>query len=159
MSLFGTSGIRGVFNQDLTLDLCHDVARSLGTLLYPGARVCLATDTRKSGPAIKEAFLEGLVSCGAEAVDLGVLPTPALALLTREWGFDTGVMITASHNPPEFNGIKLFNHDTLGYSPSQEREIEAVFLGQRFRQGQGASYRVEKDPVKAYLAAIKAKPD
>ncbi len=159
MSLFGTSGVRGVFNQDLTLDLCHDVARSLGTLLPFGARVCIATDTRTSGPAIKKAFLRGLVSCGVEAADLGVLPTPALALLTREWGFDAGAMITASHNPPEFNGIKLFNCDSFGYSRAQEDEIETVYRGRRFREGLGASYRSQTDAIKAYLAAISKKLD
>ena len=97
------------------------------------------------------------MSCGAEAVDLGVLPTPALALLTRKWEFDTGVMITASHNPPEFNGIKLFNHDSLGYSPSQEHLIEAIHSERRFRQGGGRSCENDQDPVKAYLAAIQEK--
>ena len=85
MSLFGTSGVRGVFEKDLTLDLCRDVAQALATILPVGARVCLATDSRVSGPAIKEAVISGLCTCGVEATDLGMLPTPALALLTREW--------------------------------------------------------------------------
>jgi len=157
MSLFGTSGVRGVFGQDLTLELCHDVAKSLGTSLPAGARVCLARDSRISGPAIRDCFLDGLVSCGVEAADLGILPTPAVALLTREWGFDAGVMVTASHNPPEFNGIKLFNHDSLGYSPSQELEIESVYLGKQFRRGQGGFYGSEKDAVEGYLTAIQAR--
>lgn len=157
MSLFGTSGVRGVFNEDLTLELCYGVAQSLGTVLPSGGRVCVATDTRVSGPVIRDTVISALTSCGVEAADLGILPTPALALLTREWGFDSGVMITASHNPPEFNGIKLFNHDSLGYSLSQEEEIETVYFGKNFRQGRGTSYRIERDALVGYLNAIRQK--
>ncbi|MFC1926013.1 phosphoglucosamine mutase, partial [Chloroflexota bacterium] len=138
-TLFGTSGIRGVFNQDLTTEICYEVAKALGTLLPPGARVCLATDTRTSGAAIKEAIFSGLLSCGTQLTDLGILPTPALALLTREWGFDTGIMVTASHNPPEFNGIKLFNGDSLGYSQAQEQQLEKIYLEKSFRRGSQGS--------------------
>jgi len=124
MPLFGTSGIRGVVNKDLTMELCREVAQALGTALPPRARVCLATDTRVSREALKDAIFSGLLSCGIEATDLGILPTPVLALLTREWGFDSGIMVTASHNPPEFNGIKFFNQDSMGYSRAQEQQIE-----------------------------------
>lgn len=157
MSLFGTSGVRGVFEKDLTLDLCRDVAQALGTVLPLGARVCLATDSRVSGPAIKEAVILGLRGCGVEATDLGMLPTPALALLTREWGLDTGVMITASHNPPEFNGIKLFNADASGYSRDQEQQIEAIYSDKRFRKGSRGSTRVAQGMREAYLGAIRGK--
>ena len=126
MALFGTSGVRGVFGKDLTLGLCRDVASSLGTILPAGARVCIANDSRTSGPAIKEAVVAGLNACGIETADLGLLPTPALALLTREMEFETGIMITASHNPPEFNGLKLFRADALGYSREMEDQIESV---------------------------------
>jgi phosphoglucosamine mutase len=135
MSLFGTSGIRGVVNQDLTVDLCQEVAQALGTLLPLKAKVCLATDTRLSGGTLKKAIFAGLQSSGIDTTDLGILPTPALALLTREWGFDTGIMVTASHNPPEFNGIKLFNGNSFGYSEDQEQEIERVYNDKRFRKG------------------------
>jgi len=141
MSLFGTSGIRGVVNQDLTVDLCQEVAQALGTILPLGSRVCVATDTRLSREILKDAILSGLQSCGIEMTDLGILPTPVLALLTREWGFDTGVMVTASHNPPEFNGMKLFNRDSLGYNRIQERQIEDVYLKKGFRrESQGRLY-------------------
>jgi len=142
LPLFGTSGIRGVVNKDLTLELCREVAQALGTALPPRARVCLATDTRVSGEALKESIFSGLLSCGVEATDLGILPTPVLALLTREWGFDSGIMVTASHNPPEFNGIKFFNQDSVGYSRAQEQQIEELFSSKRFRTGtRGALHR------------------
>ena len=72
--------------------------------------------------------------------DLGVLPTPALAFLTRDMGFDTGVMITASHNPPEYNGIKLFNGNSLGYGQKQEAQIEKVYAEKRFRTGHPGAF-------------------
>ncbi len=135
MKLFGTSGIRGIVGQDLTVDLCREVAHSLGTLLPSKAKVCLATDTRPSGQVLKKAIFAGLRSSGIDVTDLGIVPTPMLAFLTKEWSFDTGVMVTASHNPPQFNGIKLFNNDSVGYSQEQEREIERVYAEKRFRQG------------------------
>ena len=132
--LFGTSGIRGIFGQSLTTELCRDVAMALGTSLPALSNVCIATDTRASGPAVKEAVTSGLISTGACITDLGVLPTPALALLTKEMGFATGIMITASHNPAEYNGIKLFNADGIGYSKGQEAEIESVCYHRCFRK-------------------------
>jgi phosphoglucosamine mutase len=133
--LFGTSGVRGVVNQDLTPELCKNVARALGTVLPQGSAVCVATDSRLSRELIKNAVTEGLTECGINVAHLGIAPTPALALLTREIGFDAGIMITASHNPPEFNGIKLFNSDSIGYSRAQEEEIEKIYYDGSFRTG------------------------
>jgi len=132
--LFGTSGVRGVVNQDLTPGLCKDVGRALGTILPAGSSVCMGTDSRLSREMVKNAVTDGLIESGVNVAHLGIVPTPALALLTREIGFDTGIMITASHNPPEFNGIKLFNKDSIGYSRTQEEEIENVFYQQNFRK-------------------------
>lgn len=156
--LFGTSGIRGVVNQDLTPELCHQAALALGTVLPPRATVCVATDTRISREIIKKAITSGLLSAGINVVDMGILPTPALALLTREWNFATGIMVTASHNPPEFNGIKLFNNNAMGYSQSQEAEIEKIYFTKSFRnserQGTIKSARGMKE---RYLQFLKEK--
>jgi phosphoglucosamine mutase len=135
--LFGTSGIRGIVNQDLTLKLCERVGKALGTILKPHSKICLATDTRQSRDLIRESICSGLLSTGVNITNLGILPTPALALLTREMGFDTGIMLTASHNPPEYNGIKLFNKDTTGYSTTQEKVIEKLYFKGGFRKGKG----------------------
>ncbi len=133
--LFGTSGIRGVVGQDLSTSLCLEAAQAIGTTLSPHSRVCIATDTRVSREIIKRVAIAGLRFSGIDVTDLGVLPTPALAFLTRTMGFDAGVMITASHNPPQFNGIKLFNGNCLGYSREQEDKIERVYLRKEFRIG------------------------
>jgi len=155
--LFGTSGVRGVVNKDLSPDFCRRVALAIGTTLPPASRVCIATDTRISRDAIKEAVTSGLLSCSINIVDLGILPTPALALLTRESGFAAGIMVTASHNPPEFNGIKLFTDNSLGYSQAQEAEIEKVYFEQKFRQGKRGTLEQAQDMKQRYLSFIKGK--
>jgi len=155
--LFGTSGIRGVVNQDLSPDFCRRLALAIGTTLPQSSTVCIATDTRISRDIIKEAITAGLLSCGINVVDLGILPTPALALLTRESGFAAGIMVTASHNPPEFNGIKLFTENSLGYSQVQEAEIEKIYLNQKFRQGKGGGLEQAQDMKQRYLSFIKGK--
>jgi len=155
--LFGTSGIRGVVNQDLSPDFCRRVALAIGTTLPPASTVCIATDTRISRDVIKEAVSSSLLSCGINVVDLGILPTPALALLTRESGFAAGIMVTASHNPPEFNGIKLFTENSLGYSQAQEAEIEKVYFEQKFRQGRRGTLEQAQDMKQRYLSFIKGK--
>jgi phosphoglucosamine mutase len=154
--LFGTSGIRGVVNKDLSLDLCHRVGLAMGTTLSPSSKVCIATDTRISRDVIKEAVCTGLLSCSIDVADLGILPTPALALLTRELGFAAGIMVTASHNPPEFNGIKLFTGNSLGYGEAQEKEIEKIYFEQRFREGKQGTLTQAGDMRQEYLSFIKS---
>lgn len=154
--LFGTSGIRGIVGEDLSLDLCHETGRALGTSLGPKSRVCLATDTRQSRKLVKEAFSSGLLSTDIDIVDLGIVPTPALALLTREMDFATGIMLTASHNPPEYNGIKLFNKDATGYSQAQELELEKLYFAKEFRQGRGTLEQAHNVREK-YLSFITTK--
>ena len=155
--LFGTSGIRGVVNQDLSPDFCRQVALAIGTTLPLASTVCIATDTRISKDMIKEAVTAGLLSCGINIVDLGILPTPALALLTRESGFAAGIMITASHNPPEFNGIKLFTENSLGYNQAQEAEIERIFFEKQFRQGEKGTLEQGRDMKQRYLSFLEGK--
>ena len=155
--LFGTSGIRGIVNQDLSPDFCRRIALAIGTTLPTASTICIATDTRISRDMIKEAVTEGLLSCGIDIVDLGILPTPALALLTRESDFTAGIMVTASHNPPEFNGIKLFTENSLGYSQTQEAEIERIFFEKQFRRGKRGTLEQGRDMRQTYLSFIISK--
>ena len=150
MQLFGTSGIRGVAGEKLTPDFCMGIGKALGTTLPPRSRVCIATDTRLSRELVRDAVTSGLISCGIDVTHLGILPTPALAFLTREMDFDAGLMVTASHNPPEYNGIKVFNRDAIGYSVSQEDEIEAAFCRKSFRTGSGILREDEKAKEKYF---------
>lgn len=163
MHLFGTSGIRGIVNKEITPDSCLAIAKALGTTLAVNSKVSIATDTRVSRDVIKSAITAGLLHCGINVTDFGILPTPALVLLTKELGADTGVMITASHNPPQFNGIKLFNGNSLGYSKSQEEEIENIYFTNQSRavgwRGSG-TLTIEHKAKEKYFQLIKGKiPD
>lgn len=153
--LFGTSGIRGVVNQELTPSLCRDVGRALGTMLPAGASICMGTDSRLSREMVKNAVTDGLIESGINVAHLGIVPTPALALLTREIGFDAGVMITASHNPPEYNGIKLFNKDSIGFSRKQEEILENIYYQGNFRSSKtGATETLMRARLR-YMEAVK----
>jgi phosphoglucosamine mutase len=119
---FGTDGVRGVVGQDLTPELVEQLGRA-ATLWSDGGRVFVGRDTRGSGEELEEAFARGVVAAGGNAVLAGVLPTPAVALLA----LDLGAVISASHNPPEYNGVKLFDGDGRKLTDAAEEEIEALF--------------------------------
>jgi phosphoglucosamine mutase len=155
--LFGTSGIRGVVGTELSPGFCWRVGLAIGATLPPASTVCMATDSRISREIIKEAVCGGLLSSGLDVVDLDILPTPALAALTHELGFAAGVMVTASHNPPEFNGIKLFAGNSMGYSQAQEMEIERIYFEQRFRQDKKGTFRQAGDTKNEYLSFLKGR--
>ncbi len=118
---FGTDGVRGVVGEDLTPELVEQLGKA-ATLWSDGGRVFVGRDTRASGPDLEEAFARGVVAAGGNAVVAGVLPTPAVALLT----LDLGAVISASHNPPEYNGIKLFDREGHKLSDRAEEEIEQL---------------------------------
>jgi phosphoglucosamine mutase len=119
---FGTDGVRGILGEDLTPELVERLGRA-ATLWSRGGRVFVGRDTRASGPELEEAFARGVIAAGGNAVLAGVLPTPAVALLA----LDLGAVISASHNPPEYNGVKLFDHEGRKLTDAAEEEIEALF--------------------------------
>jgi phosphoglucosamine mutase len=118
---FGTDGVRGVVGKDLTPELVERLGRA-ATVWSGRGRIFVGRDTRASGPELEDALARGIASVGGNAVVAGVLPTPAVALLT----LDLGCVITASHNPPEYNGVKFFDRDGQKLSDTQEEEIEAL---------------------------------
>ena len=118
---FGTDGVRGVVGELLTPELVERLGRA-ATLWARARRVFVGRDTRASGPQLEEALVSGIVSAGANAILGGVLPTPAVALS----GLDLGVVISASHNPPEYNGVKFFDSRGHKLSDAAEEEIEAL---------------------------------
>lgn len=123
--MFGTDGVRGIANKELDAALAYDLGRAGAYVLTEGAhkpKILVGKDTRISGDMLESALIAGILSVGAEAVILGVVPTPAVAHLTRKYGADAGIMISASHNPVEYNGIKFF--DDKGYKLSDELEDE-----------------------------------
>ena len=133
---FGTDGVRGIVGEDLTPELVERLGKA-ATLWSEGGRVFVGRDTRASGPDLEEAFARGVVSAGGNAVVAGVLPTPAVALLT----LDLGAVISASHNPPEYNGVKLFDREGQKLSDEAEEEIEELMDAPAVRE-QGSVDRV-----------------
>jgi phosphoglucosamine mutase len=118
---FGTDGVRGIVGADLTSELVERLGKA-ATLWSGGGRVFVGRDTRASGEELEEAFARGVVAAGGNAVLAGVLPTPAVALLA----LDLGIVISASHNPPEYNGVKFFDADGQKLTDAAEEEIEAL---------------------------------
>jgi len=130
--LFGTDGVRGVLGREMTPELALRLARSFGAWLGPGARVLVGRDTRSGGAALEAAVVAGLIFEGVKPFLAGVLPTPALQYNVARLGFDGGVMVTASHNPPEYNGVKVIGADGVEVPREAEREIEEIFFEGRF---------------------------
>jgi len=128
--LFGTNGVRGVVNDTMNAQLALDVGRAIGT--YMKGKVALATDCRTSADMLRAAMAAGLTSVGCQVLDLGMLPTPALQYFVKPGGISGGVMITASHNPPEFNGIKAIDADGTEMPRAKEEEIERIFYTRAF---------------------------
>jgi phosphoglucosamine mutase len=146
--LFGTDGVRGVANEQLTPDLALALGRAAGQVLAPeGGRFVVGRDTRLSGPMLEAALVAGLCSSGAEVLRVGIVPTPAVAFLTIEEKAAGGAMISASHNPVPDNGIKFFSSEGLKTTEDVEARIEeaAVTPPTRLPTGSdvGTAYELE----------------
>ncbi len=130
--LFGTDGARGIANSELTCELAMKIGRAAAMVLasedIKRPRVLIGKDTRISSDMLESSIAAGLCSVGADVVLLGVVPTPAVAFLVREKGFDAGIMISASHNPCEYNGIKIFKSDGYKLPDCLEEKIEEIIL-------------------------------
>jgi len=128
--LFGTDGVRGVAGKDLTPGMAMLIGRGAAVVLTEQAshrpRILIGKDTRISGDMLEAALCAGLCSVGADVELLGVVPTPAVAYLIRKYGADAGIVISASHNPMEFNGIKIFNGDGYKLPDAIEDKIEQL---------------------------------
>ena len=124
---FGTDGVRGVANKELTCDLAYKLGRAGGYVLTNNeykVKVVVGKDTRQSGDMLEAALIAGLMSVGCDVITVGVIPTPGVAYLTRKYGAECGVVISASHNPMEDNGTKFFNKDGCKLDDEIELTIE-----------------------------------
>ena len=129
--LFGTDGARGIANKELTCELAMNIGRAAAMVLanenkHP--KILIGKDTRLSGDMLEGALTAGLCSIGADVVLLGAVPTPAVAYLIKKYKADAGIMISASHNSFEFNGIKIFSSDGYKLPDELENEIESIVL-------------------------------
>ncbi len=160
--LFGTDGVRGVANRELTPELAFALGRA-GAMVLAGEvhhrpRFLIGTDTRISCGMLEAALAAGICAAGADAVLCGVIPTPGVAYLTHAHGYDAGVVISASHNSFEFNGIKFFSGDGYKLPDRVEDEIDAAIVrGDEWERPQGAGVgriRRDTDVVADYVAHL-----
>jgi phosphoglucosamine mutase len=161
--LFGTDGVRGIANKDLSPELAYKLGRIGGYFLTKGIKrpkMVVGTDTRISADMLEGALSSGLNSAGIDVLYLGVLPTPAVASMIRLLNADGGVMITASHNPVEYNGIKFFNREGLKLTDETEDSIEEYILNNLdidympISGELGRKIRVE-NPLRKYMDYLK----
>lgn len=164
--LFGTDGVRGIANLDLTPELAFKLGEAAGHFLGEKGRgrVVVGMDTRRSGDLLEAALVAGICSSGASALRAGIVPTPAVAFLARDLGADGGVVISASHNPAEYNGIKFFDRDGFKLPDEIEDEIEEFLVSERDWErptggGVGVAEQVP-DAIERYVAhAVSTLPD
>lgn len=164
--LFGTDGIRGIANKDLTCELATQLGRAAAQVLTNKSnrhpRVLIGKDTRLSSDMLENAMAAGLCSIGASVVTLGVVPTPAVAYLVEKYKADAGIMISASHNSFEYNGIKIFSGDGFKLPDDLEERIEDIILGKTDisdqlpqDEGLGTVTRAQ-DAVRDYIEHVKS---
>ena len=144
--IISISGIRGIVGQSLTPDLVRRFAAAFATWLPEGARVVLARDTRPSGPGLGQEAAAALQEVGCEVLDLGVCGTPTAKLMVTELQTAGALIITASHNPAPWNGLKLIRDDGIFLNAAQGQKVEEIFRTGRFRHGPGGR-RQPVDPA------------
>jgi len=152
--LFGTNGVRGVTNEDMNAELALNLGRAIGTF-FNGA-IAIGTDTRTSNAMLKHAVTAGMLATGCHVLDAGMLPSPALQLYVKENAVTAGVIITASHNPPQFNGIKVVDSDGTELGRDKETQIEKVYFNQNWKLALWADvgHVVSVAPNEDYLQSV-----
>ncbi len=165
---FGTDGVRGVANTELTPELVYKLGRAGAYVLTKETenvpKIIVGMDTRISGDMLEAALIAGICSVGASAVSLGIVPTPAVAHLVREYNADAGVVISASHNPVKDNGIKFFNNKGFKLPDELEAQIEDIMINSiddipRPIGEMVGSKTVETDAVEDYIRFLKTTTD
>lgn len=161
--LFGTDGVRGIANLELTAELAYQLGRAGAYILtrsYKKAKIVIGRDTRISGDMLEAALTAGILSTGADVLSVGIVPTPAVAYLTRHYGANAGVVISASHNPVEYNGIKFFSGEGFKLPDTMEEEIEDIILNHKEvasnPTGKDIGKKIEiDDAIKQYASFLK----
>ncbi len=159
--LFGTNGIRGIINETLTVDLVLDMGKAIGTILGPG-KIVVGRDARQGGEMFSRSVTSGLLSTGCSVIDVDLVPTPTLQFFIAQGKYNAGVVVTASHNPAQFNGIKVIGNNGIEISRSVEDEIEACFVSKNFRLAEwsniGSLYH-DMRAIQIHLDGVKSHVD
>ena len=152
--LFGTNGVRGVFSEDFSLEFVNDLVMSLASYFKKG-KILVGYDGRHSSPIVAKIVSSALNYSGLDCYMAGLVPTPCLEYATKKLGYDGGLMITASHNPPQYNGIKPVASDGVEISREDERKIEQIFDEKNWTKPDvfGKSFE-ETNVISTYIAGI-----
>jgi len=158
--LFGTNGVRGVFSEDFTLEFVHDLVLAISTYFKEGT-ILVGYDGRYSSNVISKIVCSTLNSAGLDCHLAGLVPTPCLEFATKTLGYNGGIMITASHNPPEYNGIKPVASDGVEISREDEKIIEEIFFKKNWKQNSSTfGSTIDNDrAIQTYLDGIKSQVD
>ncbi|MEM2920923.1 MAG: phosphoglucosamine mutase, partial [Candidatus Bathyarchaeia archaeon] len=160
-TLFGTNGIRGVVNNEMTPELAVKVGCAIGTY-FDRARILLGYDVRTSSTFISAAVASGLISTGCIVYDVGLAPTPAIQFAVKNMNMDGAVIITASHNPPEYNGIKVVGKDGVEVTREEEMKIERFFFEDSFHRSSWkelGTLQPLQGILEPYMEAVKSHVD
>lgn len=163
--LFGTDGVRGVVGRELNIDLAMKIGASTARVLKrenSTLTFLVGSDTRVSKDVLKNALVAGVLSENANIIDLGVIPTPAISYLITKYNADGGFVISASHNPSEYNGIKVFNNEGMKLADELEERIEDVIFNEFILNeevNQVGTYRLEENAKKDYVDYLKSTVD
>ena len=130
--LFGTSGIRGLIGSEVTCELALNVGKSVAYYLGNQGTVVIGYDTRTTNQMLDQAICAGLLESGVDVIKIGMVPTPLVGYATEKLDADAGIMLTASHNPSQYNGIKLWNKNGMAYTQAQERKIEEIYANRDY---------------------------
>ncbi len=153
--LFGTNGIRGVFGEDLTLDFISKITLSIASFFKKGP-ILVGYDGRESSVIISKIVTAALSSAGLDSVLCGLVPTPCLQFATRQLGYRGGIMITASHNPPQYNGMKVIAKDGIEISREAELQVEKIYFAKKWKISKKfGSIIKESRAIDTYLSGIK----
>ena len=158
--LFGTNGVRGVFAEDFTLEFIHDLILSISTYFKEGT-ILVGYDGRNSSNVISKLVCSTLNSAGINCDLVGLVPTPCLEFATKKLGYSGGIMITASHNPPEYNGVKPVASDGVEISREDENVIEEIFFNKNWKKNSSVFGSTKNDDraIQTYLDGIKSQVD
>lgn len=159
--LFGTNGIRGIVNEELTTEMAVKIGSAIGTF-FGKKNLILGHDARTSGIMFSRAVISGLNATGCNVFFAGMAPTPALQFAIKNHKMDGGVIITASHNPPQYNGIKVIWNDGIEISHEQETEIESIYFQDKAKYSEWNQLGITKELIginEEYIEAIKINVD
>ena len=154
--MVSVSGVRGTVGRTLTPDVARDFGRAFAAMLGQGKTVVIGRDTRPSGPMVRDAVTAGLLELGVNAIDLGVVTTPGVALMTRRLRADGGVVVTASHNPAEYNGIKFLQPSGPGLRAGDAERLKRIWSAGGFQLADAEHRGVESEDPRTHQEHVEA---